>query len=113
MVKHNWRDIAIDHGFLAYDTKAPTKKKDKIAGRAYYRTECLSQLDNGRAGDMTEMYMADFVYVKDTQVVVKNRLGSVEDLYESALSYDRLRWHPDPRVAAALEKVETLAALID
>jgi len=112
MAKENWREIAVDRPFI-HNGPISNPKQRTTTAMAYYRKEQLAEIDNGRAGDMGEMYMADFVYCHRDSRVIKNRLGSVAELYESALSFDKLKYHPDERVRLALDKVLTLAALID
>jgi hypothetical protein len=112
MANENWRDIELDQRYIAHiDNKYKTKSAT-IAGRAFYRPEILKQLDKTNASSIDKLHMADFVYIKETQTVVKNRLGSVEELYESAIKYDMLKWNADLRISEALAKVETLSALV-
>jgi len=112
MGKANWRAITVDRAFI-HNGPISNPEQRTTPAMAYYRTEALAQLDSGQAGHGEEVKMADFVYTTDDDRVIKNRIGSVAALYESALKYDQLRSHPDARVRLALDKVLTLAALID
>ena len=112
MGKANWRMIIVDRPFI-HNGPISNPEQRTISAMAYYRTEALAQLDSGQASNGKEVYMADFVYSTHDNRVIKNRLGSVAELYESALGFDKLKYHPDERVRLALDKVLTLAALID
>ena len=112
MNKANWRAIAVDRAFI-HNGPISNPELRTTPAMASYRTEVVAQLDSGQAGDGGEVKMADFVYTTDDNRIIKNRLGSISALYESALKYNQLRSHPDARVRLALDKVLTLAALLD
>ena len=112
MSKENWQEIGIRESFQNNILRSSSRSANTLA-MAYFRTEILSHMDRDIVGDMKKLQLADFVYIPDNNCVLKNRIGSVATLYESALKYDQLRSHPDARVRLALDKVLTLAALID
>jgi hypothetical protein len=59
------------------------------------------------------MQLADFVYNPNSCAILKNRLGTIEDLYVSASKYSSLQHHPNPQIRKMLEKIEMLASLAE
>jgi hypothetical protein len=59
------------------------------------------------------MQLADFVYNPSTCAIIKNRAGTIENLYNAASKYISLQNHPNPQIRKMLEKVETMALLAE
>jgi len=107
-MKGKWVNIAITPEFSG------AGHRRMIQGRAYYNNRvCVPNEVDAQEGSMGLIYMADFIYLEEEQQVIKNRIGTVEDLYNLSRSYMDLKYHPNEQVRKLFEKVETLAALAE
>jgi len=107
-MRGSWVDIEIN------DQDEDFVLRKKKPARAYFR-DCVLKYVNKR--DLTRgigiVYMADFIYFKDSQKIVKNRMGSIEDLHDLAENFMALKHHENEQVRKLIEKAEILAALTE
>lgn len=107
LMQGEWRDIEIVDSF-ANTSSDPMVKS--MRARGYFRTQCLPELRQHQS-KIQNMYLADFIYAPRDERILKNRYGSIENLYDDALKYMALKHHPNEHVRRAFAKVETMAAL--
>lgn len=94
-----WEDIP---------TRLPGDFKEVHLCRAFYR-HGIKPLDS--TNELRNIYMADFVFRIDNNMVLKNRIGSLESLFEDAATFNRLKYHSNPVVRKMLDKAIVLAEL--
>lgn len=100
-----WVDMQV------FDHSHDSAKTRKIKAKGYFREVVYRTLTDFELDHLTAMYKADFIYNPESNQVIKNRYGSIENMYEDAMKLMKLRHHPNENVRRAFEKVETLAAL--
>lgn len=71
----------------------------------------LADTNKGKVNPFNVAQLADFIYDIDSKVIIKNRLGSIELMFEAALMYSQLKYSPDERVVRAFDRAETLYEL--
>ena len=106
-MRGSWIDIDIN------DQDEESVFRKKKPARAYVRDCVLKHVDKRDLGGFGIVYKSDFIYFKESQKIVKNRIGSIEDLYNMAHNFIALKYHENEQVRKAFERVETLAALAE
>lgn len=104
-----WRTI--DVPLWMVQAQPPGREGGWHTARALYREEAVRGLDTVPNGSIRLVYMAEFIYVREQRQILKNTLGSTEEVVNYADKYLALKNNKNEQVRRLLEKVELLAAL--